>query len=92
MKMPAKFTTYCPFCRNHQVHEVEKVKKGKTTGLHWIDRQKARRSHIGNRGKFSKVPGGDKPTKKINVRYRCVTCGKAHLRKGYRVAKFELTE
>ena len=28
MKMPAKFTTYCPFCRNHQVHEVEKVKKG----------------------------------------------------------------
>ena len=43
MKMPAKFTTYCPFCRSHQVHEVEKVKKGKTTGLHWIDRQKARR-------------------------------------------------
>ena len=92
MKMPAKFKTYCPFCRNHQMHEVEKVKKGKTTGLHWIDRQKARRGTIGNMGKFSKVPGGDKPTKKINVRYRCVTCGKAHLRKGYRVAKFELTE
>ena len=83
MKMPAKFKTYCPHCRNHQLHEVEKVKKGK---------QKARRSHVGNRGKFSKVPGGDKPTKRINVRYRCKVCGKAHLRAGYRIAKFELTE
>ncbi|MEI6839875.1 MAG: 50S ribosomal protein L44e [Methanomicrobiales archaeon] len=92
MKMPAKFKTYCPFCRNHQEHEVEKVKKSKTTGLHWIDRQKARRGHVGNMGKFSKVPGGDKPTKKINVRYRCKICKKAHLRPGYRIAKFELTE
>jgi len=33
MKMPVKFKTYCPFCRNHQTHEVEKVKKAKTTGL-----------------------------------------------------------
>jgi len=53
MKMPAKFNTYCPHCRNHQMHEVEKVKKGKTTGLHWIDRQKARRGKVGNMGKFS---------------------------------------
>ena len=92
MKRPGKFNTYCPFCRTHTEHEIEKVKKGKTTGLHWIDREKARRSRVGNMGKFSKVPGGDKPTKKINVRYRCRTCKKAHLRKGIRAAKFELTE
>lgn len=92
MKMPGKFTTYCPFCKNHQMHEVEKVKKGKRNGLHWIDRQKDRRGGVGNMGKYSKVPGGDKPTKKINVRYRCLTCGKAHLRKGFRISKFELTE
>ncbi len=92
MKMPSKFNTYCPYCRDHEVHEVEKVKKGKTRGLNWIDRQKARRGAVGNRGKFSKVPGGDKPTKKINVRYRCTKCGKAHLRKGFRLAKFELAE
>jgi large subunit ribosomal protein L44e len=47
---------------------------------------------VGNMGKFSKVPGGDKPTKKINVRYRCTVCGKAHLRPGFRIGKFELTE
>jgi ribosomal protein L44E len=33
MKMPVKFKTYCPFCRSHQVHEVEKVKKARTSGL-----------------------------------------------------------
>ncbi|MBN1167275.1 MAG: 50S ribosomal protein L44e [Methanospirillaceae archaeon] len=92
MKMPAKFNTYCPYCRKHELHEVEKVKKGKTTGLHWINRQKSRRGKIGNMGKFSKVPGGDKPTKKINVRYRCTACKKAHLRAGYRLSKYELTE
>jgi len=92
MKMPVKFNTYCPFCRKHEMHEVERVKKGKSRGLHWIDRQKARRGKVGNMGKFSKVPGGDKPTKKINVRYRCLKCKKAHLRPGFRVSKFELTE
>jgi large subunit ribosomal protein L44e len=92
MKMPAKFKTYCPFCRNHQLHEVEKVKRGKVRHFNWIDRQKGRRSTVGNMGKFSKVPGGDKPTKKINVRYRCTVCGKAHLREGFRISKFELVE
>jgi large subunit ribosomal protein L44e len=92
MKMPVKFNTYCPFCRKHEVHEVERVKKGRSRGLHWIDRQKARRGKVGNMGKFSKVPGGDKPTKKINVRYRCTKCKKAHLRPGFRVSKFELME
>ena len=53
MKMPVKFNTYCPFCRKHEVHEVERVKKGKNRGLHWIDRQKARRGKVGNMGKFS---------------------------------------
>jgi large subunit ribosomal protein L44e len=92
MKMPSKFRAYCPFCLSHRELEVERVKRGKTTGLHWIDRQKARRGGVGNMGKFSKVPGGDKPTKRINVRYRCTTCNKAHLRPGFRIAKFELTE
>ncbi|MDD1661853.1 MAG: 50S ribosomal protein L44e, partial [Methanomicrobiales archaeon] len=30
--------------------------------------------------------------KKINVRYRCTKCKKAHLRPGFRLSKFELTE
>ena len=92
MKMPSKFRTYCPFCRAHRIHEVVRVKRGRLRHFKWIDRQKARRSTVGNMVKFSKVPGGDKPTKRINVRYRCTECGKAHLRPGFRAGKLELTE
>lgn len=92
MKMPKSLNTYCPFCKKHTKHEVEKVKKGKASGMSRIERQKRRSYGIGNRGKFSKVPGGDKPTKRVALRYRCTACKKAHLRPGFRVSKFELME
>jgi large subunit ribosomal protein L44e len=56
------------------------------------DRQRERRSGIGNDGKFSKVPGGDKPTKKTDLKYRCSECGTAHLRKGWRAGRLEFQE
>jgi large subunit ribosomal protein L44e len=71
---------------------VERVKKGQASTLTRITRQKYRHTGIGNSGKFSKVPGGDKPTKRINLRYRCSKCKKAHLRKCFRAGKFELVE
>lgn len=92
MKMPKNIRAHCPFCRKHTVHTVQKVKKGKASSFTRITRQKKRQTGIGNSGKFSKVPGGDKPTKKVNVTYKCTECKKAHLRKGFRVSKFELVE
>jgi len=71
---------------------VEKVKKGRSSTLTRIERQKKRSFGIGNRGKFSKVPGGDKPTKRINVRYRCLKCKKATLRPGYKVQTYDLVD
>lgn len=57
------------------------------------DRQRARQgTGIGNAGKFSKVPAGEKPTKKTNLRYRCNECGKAHLREGWRAGRLEFQE
>ncbi|CCQ34802.1 50S ribosomal protein L44e [Halorhabdus tiamatea SARL4B] len=55
-------------------------------------RQRERQSGIGNDGKFSKVPGGDKPTKKTNLTYRCSECGNAHLREGWRAGRIEFQE
>ena len=92
MQMPRRFNTYCPHCNAHTEHEVEKVRRGRETGLKWIDRQRKRNSGIGNDGKFSKVPGGDKPTKRTNLKYRCAECGKAHLRKGWRAGRLEFQE
>lgn len=92
MKMPRRFNTHCPHCDAHYEHEVEKVQRGRETGMKWIDRQRDRNSGIGNDGKFSKVPGGNKPTKKTDLRYRCSECGKAHTREGWRAGKLELEE
>ena len=92
MQMPRRFNTYCPHCNEHHQHEVEKVRTGRQTGMKWIDRQEKRNSGIGNDGKFSKVPGGDKPTKKTDLKYRCSECGKAHLREGWRAGRIEFQE
>jgi large subunit ribosomal protein L44e len=57
-----------------------------------ITRQKLRANGIGKQGKFSKFPGGDKPTKRLNLRYRCGECKKAHNRPGFKAGKFDLVE
>ncbi|ERH04640.1 MAG: LSU ribosomal protein L44E [uncultured archaeon A07HR60] len=94
MEMPRRFNTYCPHCDAHNEHEVEKVRSGRSTGMKKVqDRQSARQtSRIGNSGKFSKVPGGDKPTKKTNLTYRCSDCGQAHIREGWRAGRLEFQE
>jgi large subunit ribosomal protein L44e len=92
MKMPKKVKTYCKYCGKHTLHEIEKVKKGRQSSLSWINRQKHRRQGIGNLGKFSKVPGGEKPTRRLNIRFRCTECKKAHTRPTIRASRFELVE
>ncbi len=84
--------TYCPHCNEHHEHEVEKVRRGRETGMKWIDRQQERNAGIGNDGKFSKVPGGDKPTKKTQLTYRCNECGTAHQREGWRAGRLTFQE
>ena len=93
MQMPRRFNTYCPHCRAHNEHEVQKVRQGRQTHLKWNWRQQKRRtSVIGNTGKFSKVPSGEKPTKKTNLKYICSDCGKAHMREGWRAGRLEFQE
>ena len=92
MKFPKKMRTYCPFCKTHTEHKIEKAKKGKESSMTHITRQKKRRTGIGNSGKFSKVPGGDKPTKRVRLKYHCTKCGKSHQRPGFRTKRFEFNE
>ncbi|MGQ4554526.1 50S ribosomal protein L44e [Halobellus sp. GM3] len=93
MEMPRRFNTYCPNCDGHHEHEVEKVRTGRSTGMKWNARQTRRgKAVIGNAGKFSKVPGGDKPTKKTNLKYICSDCGKAHMREGWRAGRLRFQE
>ena len=93
MQMPRRFNTYCPFCNEHHEHEVEKSRTGRSSGMKWDARRTRRNSSsIGNSGRFSKVPAGEKPTKKTDLKYRCSECGRAHLREGWRAGRLEFQE
>jgi len=93
MEMPRRFNSYCPHCDAHEQLDVEKVRTGRSSGMKWDARRTRRNSSsIGNSGRFSKVPGGEKPTKKTDLKYRCSECGKAHLREGWRAGRLEFQE
>ena len=88
MKMPKEKRTYCPHCKKHTMHEVHTATKRKASELTWGQRQ-FRRVTAGYRGYPRPLPGGNKPVKKLDLRYKCKECGKSHIRKSFRVGKPE---
>lgn len=92
MNFPAKMMRYCPHCKKHQEHEVERVKKRRASELKQGQRR-FRRVTSGYRGfPRPKPEGREKPTKRIALRYRCKKCKKAHQAPGFRSKKFEIKE
>jgi len=90
MKMPRTVKTYCPKCKTHQPHEVERVKKKRASELK-AGQRRFRRVTAGYRGfPRPKPEGREKPTKRVYIRYRCKVCTKAQQRPGFRAKKFEL--
>lgn len=92
MQMPRVIRGYCPHCKSHQDLEIERVKARPRSELR-AGQRRYRRALRGY-GSFPrpKPEGREKPTKKVNIRYRCKKCKKAHHRVGFRAKKFELKE
>lgn len=85
--------TYCPYCHEHHEHEVVRVRDGPPSGNTWDQRKEREgKKGIGNKGRFSAVPGGEKPTRKTRLKYLCSDCGKAHQREGWRAGQIEFQE
>ncbi|MBR9682851.1 MAG: 50S ribosomal protein L44e [Candidatus Aenigmarchaeota archaeon] len=83
---------YCPICKKHTDHDVKKVSVGKAKGAMAQGQRRFKRKLRGF-GSFPKPNPKDraKPTRKLDLSYKCKDCGKAHnVGKGYRVKKFEL--
>ncbi len=90
MKMPSTIKMYCPKCKTHTEHEIERVKKRKASELKQGQRR-FRRVMAGYRGfPRAKPEGREKPTRRITLRYRCKKCKKAYQRPCIRAKKFEL--
>lgn len=92
MEVPKFQRRYCNYCRRHTEHEVKKVRARKVKRPLAIGQRRFKRKLKGY-GSFPKPNPRDraKPTKKLDLRYLCKECGKAHpIGRGFRIKKFEL--
>ncbi len=93
MKFPKTISTYCPSCRKHTEHTVEITKK-KPRRTDAQGQRRFLRKMLGY-GSFPKEnpKGRAKPTVKLDLRFTCSVCKKAHTRgKGWRAKKFEIVK
>jgi large subunit ribosomal protein L44e len=93
MKFPKTLYIFCPYCKKHTEHEVEIAKKRPRGSL--THGQRIFKRKMKGYGSFpkEKPTGREKPTKKVDLRFKCLTCGKRHTRgKGWRVKKFEIVK
>jgi len=91
MKFPKIITTFCPYCKKHTEHEVE-IAKRRTRGSLTHGQRIFKRKMKGY-GSFPKEnpKGREKPTKRLDLRYKCKSCGRTHTRgSGWRAKKFEM--
>jgi len=91
VKMPRKVKRYSPSAGKHTEHTVERVKKRRASELKWGQRR-FRKVTSGYRGFPRPKPSGDKPTKRVNLVYKCTETGKSHSPRGKRAKKFELVD
>lgn len=90
MKIPREIRTFCPYCKKHTLHTVEKAKKRQRRTLAQGQRRFLRK--MKGYGSFPKEnpKGREKPTKKVDLRLKCGECGKMHSKKGFRTKKLEI--
>jgi len=93
MKFPQTIRTYCDYCRKHTIHVVEISKKKPRRTLSEGQRRFLRK--MKGYGSFPKEnpKGREKPTKKMDLRFKCNECGKRHTRgEGFRIKKFQFVK
>lgn len=94
MKIPKTQRKYCPICDKHTQHEVRKETVGARNrgALSKGERRSSRRKRgYGNSGKSSESVSGEKPTRKVDLRYKCQECGREQIiGRGSRVKRLEI--
>ena len=92
MQKPRKLKRYCPTCKTHTVHEVDKIKKRKASELK--QGQRRFRRVMSGYGGFPrpKPEGREKTSRRTGLRYGCTKCHKMHQPPSIRSKKFEIGE
>ncbi len=93
MKYPKAVKIFCPYCKKHQPHTVEIGKKKPRRTMAQGQRRFLRK--LRGYGSFpkEKPEGREKPTKRIDLRFKCTVCGKKHMKgRAFRSKKFDLVK
>jgi len=92
MQKPRKLKRYCPTCKIHTIHDVERVKKRKASELK--QGQRRFRRIMRGYGGFPrpKPEGREKTSRRVGLRYNCNKCKKIHQPASIRSKKFEIGE
>ncbi len=103
MKLPKETRRYCPYCKEHTVHNIDIAKQKARSSAHPLSRWSTKRSKqrgvragMGNLGRFSKPAVKSwkrktKVTRRITINYKCKKCGKIHnIKKAIRSARIEI--
>lgn len=93
MKYPKKVKIFCPTCKRHTEHSVE-IAKRKTRRTMAVGQRRFLRKMKGYHSFPKEAPKNrEKPTKRVDLRFKCTVCGKKHTKgSGFRVKKFELKQ
>ena len=92
MEVPKTQKRYCPYCRKHTIQTIRRIGIGKIKRRMAEGQRRFKRKMKG----FGSFPrpnpkGRAKPTRKLDLRYKCKECGKEHMiGKGFRTKKFEI--
>jgi len=87
MNVPKETRTYCPHCKQHQVHTVNLYKAGKRRALAKGERAHAREKRGYGGQKYPLQHEFSKTTKKQTLRIKCKVCGYMRHRVGIRLRK-----
>jgi large subunit ribosomal protein L44e len=92
MKIPRKIKRYCPVCKKHTMHNVDKIKKKKAGELKQGQRR-FRRVMSGYRGfPRPKPEGREKTSRRAPLKFLCSVCKKSHQPATQRAKKVEIGE
>ena len=92
MQKPRKMKRYCPYCKKHTTHDIEKIRKKRASELK--QGQRRFRRIMRGYGGFPrpKPEGREKTSKRIALKYSCNECKKIHQPPNLRTKKLDIGE
>ena len=92
MQKPRKIKRYCPSCKKHTIHNVDRIKKKKASELKQGQRR-FRRVTSGYRGfPRPKPEGREKTSRRAALKYSCAECKKIWQPPSLRARKVDIGE